>query len=390
VRRAGLEAGEYSTGSVMSRLNRYVFRQLFWITVLVLASLTCVAWLTQSLRFVELIVNRGLSVPLFVYFTALLLPSLLSIILPVAVFIAVAFTYNRLIVDSELVAMRATGLSQRRLAMPAILLALACTAFGYVLSLWLLPASYRQFKDTQFEIRDTYTSVLLQEGVFTTLMKGVTVYVRDRAPDGELLGIIVQDGRDRQHSATMMAERGALVEGPDGPRVLMIKGNRQEMDVKTGRMSILYFDRYVFDVGTASAAPQTRWREPRERYLGELFLPRGQGDKTWSYNKLRMEGHSRLAGPLLSLAVALVALACLLTGEFDRRGQGRRIAFAVVLVVGIEGGALVLKSVGEKYLAAAPLLYADPIVPILVAALALAVTGRRRRRRGMPAAQPAG
>ncbi len=372
----------------MSRLNRYVFRQLFWMTVLVAASLTCVVWLTQSLRFVELIVNRGLSVPLFVYFTALLLPSLLTIILPIALFIAVVFTYNRLTVDSELVAMRATGLSQRRLATPALVLAVGCTLVGYLLSLWLLPASYRQFKDTQFEIRDSYASVLLQEGVFTTLMKGVTVYVRDRAPDGELLGIIVQDNRDRQHSATMMAERGALVEGTNGPRVLMIKGNRQELDEKTGRMSILYFDRYVFDVGTASAATRARWREPRERYLDELFLPSSDRDKIWNYNKLRMEGHSRLAGPLLSLAAALVALACLLTGEFDRRGQARRIAFAIALVVVIEGGALVLKSVGEKYLAAAPLLYADPMLPILIAGLALAVTGRRRRR-GAPAVQPA-
>ncbi len=372
----------------MSRLNRYVFRQLFWVTILVLASLTCVVWLMQSLRFVELIVNRGLSVPLFVYFTALLLPSLLNIILPIAVFIGVVFTYNRLTADSELVAMRATGLSQRGLATPALVLALACTAFGYVLSLWLLPASYRQFKETQVEIRDTYTSVLLQEGVFTTLMKGVTVYVRDRAPDGELLGIIVQDNRDPARTATMMAERGALVQGTDGPRVLMINGNRQEVDQKTGRMSILYFDRYVFDVGTSSEAPQARWREPRERYLDELFLPSSERGKVLDYNKLRMEGHSRLAGPLLSLAAALLALSCLLTGEFDRRGQARRIALAIGFVVAMEAGALVIKSVGEKFLVVAPLLYADPIVPIVVAAFALLATGRRHRRRG-PAVEPA-
>ncbi len=369
----------------MSRLNRYVFRQLFWVTVLVLASLTCVVWLMQSLRFVELIVNRGLSIPLFVYFTALLLPSLVSVILPIALFIAVAFTYNRLTADSELVAMRATGMSQRRLATPAIVLALACTAFGYFLSLWLMPASYRQFKDTQLELRDTYNSVLLQEGVFTALMKNVTVYVRDRAPDGELLGIIVQDDRSPRQHATMMAERGALVQGRDGPRVLMINGNRQEVDTQTGRMSILYFDRYVFDVGAASATPQARWREPRERYLDELFVSPDRSARDWSIAKLRMEGHSRLAGPLLSLAAALVALASLLTGEFNRRGQGRRIAVAIALVVVIEGGALVIKSVGEKFLAVAPLLYADPIVPIVACALALVLTGRRRRRAARPA-----
>jgi len=368
----------------MSRLNRYVFRQLFWTALLVLASLTCVIWLVQSLRFVEMIVNRGLSVAVFVWFTALLLPSFISIILPIALFIAVMFTYNRLTADSELVVMRATGMSQFHLATPALVLACLATLLGYALTLYILPASYHEFKDTQFELRNKYTSVLLQEGVFNTLMRDVTVYVRSRESDGELLGIIVHDGRVPDRSVTMMAERGAMLEGPNGPRVLMMNGNRQEVMRTTGKLSLLYFDRYLFDVGAFSETKEERWREPRERFLDDLFAPDGEESTTFNYNKLRMEGHSRLASPLLIFAATVVALACLLTGEFNRRGQLRRMAIATLVLVGMEAAGLVIKSAGEKYPAVIPLLYADALIPILFAGLALLTTGAWRRR-----AQPA-
>jgi len=365
----------------MSRLNRYMLRQLFWIGLLVLASLTCVVWLIQSLRFVEMIVNRGLSVPIFVWFTALLLPSFISVILPIAMLIGVLFTYNRLTVDSELVVMRATGLSHRRLAAPAIVLAASATFFAYGLTLYVVPASYHQFKEMQAEIRNTYSSVLLQEGVFNTLMPNVTVYVRERRGNGELEGIIVHDGRSGDRSVTMMAERGAISEGANGPRVLMLNGNRQELIHATGNMTLLYFDRYIFDVGAFGASTEERWREPRERFIDELFPPKDEADTIFNYNKLVMEGHSRLAAPLLIFAATLIALACLLTGEFNRRGQLQRVMLASGLVIGMQATWLVIKSAGEKYLEAAPLLYLDAVIPIVLAAFFLTMGNRLRRPR---------
>lgn len=367
----------------MSRLGRYIFRQLFWTGLLVLASLTCVVWLIQSLRFVEMIVNRGLSVPVFIWFTALLLPSFVSVILPIAMLIGVLFTYNRLTADSELVVMRATGLSQRRLATPAVALAVLATLLGYALTLYILPASYHQFKETQAQIRNTYTSVLLQEGVFNTLMPNVTVYVRERKGDGELEGIIVHDGRSSEHTVTMMAERGAMTEGQNGPRVLMLNGNRQELTRATGKMTLLYFDRYIFDVGAFNGSGEERWREPRERFIDELFVPESEAATTFNYRKLVMEGHSRLSSPLLILGATMIALACLLTGEFNRRGQIKRVMVASLLVIGMQALWLVIKSAGERFLDVAPLLYVDGLLPVVIAALFLAVGHRLRRRRAM-------
>ena len=104
----------------MSGLNKYILKQLLVGMILVTAGLTCVIWLTQSLKFVEMIVNRGLTTGVFMYFTMLLLPNFLSIVLPIALFTVIVFTYSKLITDRELVVMRAAGLSQHALAKQAV------------------------------------------------------------------------------------------------------------------------------------------------------------------------------------------------------------------------------------------------------------------------------
>ena len=142
----------------------YVLRQLAWATVLVCVGLTCVIWLTQSLHFVDLIVNRGIDLSAFVSLTLYLLPTYLVIVIPIAFFAAVLFTYNKLIVDSELIVLRAAGLRPQTLAAPALVLALMLTAICYSATLYFLPNSYREFKDLQFLFRHSYSAVLLREG----------------------------------------------------------------------------------------------------------------------------------------------------------------------------------------------------------------------------------
>jgi len=370
----------------VKRIDRYIFRQLFTATLFVAVTLTGVVWLTQSLRFVEMIINRGLSAPLFVYFTMLLLPTFLGVILPIALFIAVLFIYNRLTTDSELVVLRAGGCSHLFLARPAILLAGLITLVCYAFTLYGIPASYREFKDMQYMLRDSYPTVLLQEGVFSNVMKGVTVYVRSRSDDGELAGIIVHDARDPERPVTMMAERGAIVSGDAGPRVVLVTGNRQEVDEQDGRLSLLYFDRYSFDLSSVDPGMENRWREPRERFLHELFFSPDQEKSVGYFHKLRMEGHHRLSSPLLSLSFTLIALALLLGGDFNRRGQLWRVMSAIGIVIVMEVSHLGVKNLGEKWPDLSLLMYLVPLVPAAVAAWFLSPRRYPRRTAGVPAA----
>src|ERR1700720_511393 len=106
----------------MTALGRYILKQSFSVMLLVTGALTAAVWLAQSLRLVDLIVNRGLSAEMFLYLALLILPRFLDIVLPIGAFIAVLFVFNRLITESELVVMRAAGLSPYGLAKPILVL----------------------------------------------------------------------------------------------------------------------------------------------------------------------------------------------------------------------------------------------------------------------------
>lgn len=369
----------------MNGFTRYVFSQLFVGMILVTTGLTCIIWLSQSLRFVELIVNRGVSAATFLYLTMLMLPNFLTVILPIALFCVIVFVYAKMITDREMVVMRAAGVSQFALAKPAFVLALLAIGIGYFLNLYLLPNSYRLFREMQWDIRYNYSHVLLREGAFTNVDTGITLYVRERSSDGQLHGILVHDQRDENSPFTLMAARGALVESDAGARVVMFNGNRQTIDRTTNQLSILYFDRYTFDLGKRGAATGARHREPRERQLDELFNIRKINDvDPRDFGKYIVEGHKRLTSPLLALAFAAVALACLITGSFSRRMQTQRILVSIFGMVILQASALGLENLAAKNLTLVPLLYLHATIPTILAFWYMLAPWRRR------AAPPAG
>lgn len=148
----------------MTRLDRYILRQCFAVMIFVTVALSAAIWLAQSLRLIDLIVNRGLSIDVFFYLVLLILPRFLDIVLPIGVFIAVLFTFSRLAAESELVVMRSAGLSNIALAKPVLVLAGIAFLLLMSLSAYFLPASNRAFKDLQFEIRNRFVRAWFRRG----------------------------------------------------------------------------------------------------------------------------------------------------------------------------------------------------------------------------------
>jgi len=343
-------------------------------------ALTCVLWLTQSLRFVEMIVNKGLSMGTFLKLTMLLMPGFLVVIIPISLFAVVLFTYNKLIADRELVVLRAAGLSHMALARPAMVLGVATALVGYLLSCWIIPLTVKNFHEMQFTIRNDITNVLLQEGVFNKFGDGLTIYVRSRTPAGELLGLLVHDRRNPSRAVTLMAERGALVYTDTGPRVLMANGNRQEVTPGTGKLSLLYFDSYTVDFATATGDKPDRFRDARERSTMELIRAQESEYGIGDYRRFRVELHSRLTAPLYNLGFPLLAACILLTAGFDRRGQSAQVMSAIAAMVLVQATALGISNVATGNLVFVPLIYLVAILPIALGLWILARPPWPRRR----------
>lgn len=349
---------------MMNRLQRYILKSLTLSTAYAVVGLTITIWLSQSLKLIELVVEAGAPLRIFVWLLLLTIPTFLGIVLPVALVGALLFTYNRLAVDSELVVMRSAGMGPWALARPTLLLAALVTLAVFVLNVYVTPAAHRELVRLEYSIRDDHSQLLLREGVFNEVGRKLSIYVRERSGDGQLLGVLIHDANMPAKPVTVIGERAEVIYGASGARFAVFNGNRQEMDRATGQLSQLYFERYDVDLNFAGEPAGERYPDARERSMAELLNPAMLGSvrDAKALQQLVAEFHHRLASPLLTPAFALVGLACLLSGEFNRRGQSLRITIAAALVVLLQASSLGSTSLAAKSSHFVPLLYIIPFI----------------------------
>ncbi len=317
----------------MGAISRYILRQLLATVIGVTLILTGAVWLSQSLRMISMIVNDGLSIGAFLYFTSLLLPTFFAMALPVGSAIAVMMVYSRLITDSELTIMRAVGRGPWQLAAPAYAMTAVVVMIGYVMSMWALPASLREFRSIQRSMSRDAAILLIQEGTFNHVAPGVTVYIRAREPNGEMRGVFVHDARDPDAPSTVLADRGLIGGTENGPRIVLINGTRQQLNRDRSRLEVLQFERNTMDIPRPQPSASEAYLSAPERYLGELLWPGDSERDRRNANAFFAEINSRISGPLVSLAFIMVSLSALLSGEFNRRGRMGRLAVAAAVTI---------------------------------------------------------
>ena len=356
----------------MRKLSLYILRQILGPFLLFTLLLTLVVWMTQSLRLLDLVINRGQSAGIFAYLTLLMLPSLLVVIVPIAFFGAALFALNKLNHDSELVVMWSAGLSRFQMALPVIFAAAMAMTLTYLCSLYLMPLGQRLTRDKVFEIRADIGAAILREGAFTTPSEGLTVFIRELSPTGEIKGILVHDNRDLSKPITYIAETGVLAQTPVGARLIMLKGNIERAEESGSKLSVLKFDRYVFDLDEYAGQPRASERETSERYLSELLEPQLTGTNQDARRGVYLaEAHNRLSAPLYCLAFALIALAATAKGHMARASYALRLSGAALM-----GAVLRLLGYAAQGTAARNpqflmVLYLIPLVGILIGAAIL-------------------
>ncbi len=349
-----------------NRIDRYILGQLTLALALVTVGLVALIWLTQSLRFIQIIVNRGLSPVVFVKLTLLLVPSFLATILPITCFIVVLFVYARLAGDRELTVMRAAGMSDASLARPALLLAAATMLLCYFLNLVLVPASLSAFRNYEFEIRNQIAAFLLEPGVFTPVTDKVTVYVQSRGPDNSLQGILIEDGRQKDAPATILARSGELMVNAQGPVVLLQDGSREQIDPKTKRLDVLTFDRNVVGLAQSANNSVIDLTDSAEAPLPQLFHPAASLTPA-EQSKWLVEGYRRLSVPLTVLSFTLIGLLAILGGMFRRHGGVMRPLAAVAAVTLLVALGLGVNNLAARDITLVPLIWLTVLLPGLIA-----------------------
>ena len=351
----------------MKIVTQYILKQMLFGFFLITAGLLMIVWLSQSLRLFDMLLNSKVSIWLFIRLTLTLIPGYLAIISPIALFAVALFTYNRLITDRELIILRAAGMSPLQLAKPVIVIGVLFTLLGFHISLVLVPNAVANFRELRWKIQHDVSHLLIQEGEFNDIKNGITVYIRSKNNDGSLEGIILHDQHSANSQVTLLAEKGSISYRDGIPQISMENGSRQEVSNKSGRFSILYFDRYNIDFLSQKEKAASRFKNPGERSLKELFYtPKENLPNLKTFRRFRLEGFKRLSLPFFNLSFMMIAVAGLLTGTFNRRGHNKRLIVTVLIMAGVQVAELGAENLCMRNLDFVPLLYILSISPTFV------------------------
>ncbi len=356
----------------MKKITRYIFGQLLFAVLAVTIVLTCIVWLVQMLRYIDLIASKGIPLLLFLEMVGYLLPNIFVIIIPIAILISVLFIYNKLIADHELVVMQGAGMGYWQLAKPTIIISLIFTFFLYFITIYFLPFSFRKHRDIALALRQESLMSLLSVGQFNTF-KNYTVYVHHQDAQGNFQGILLYNASQKDKPVLFMAEKGILFDkGTEGAHLLLINGNRQEQEATTGKPSILYFDQYVIETKEkASESGKTeRFLKAHERNMEDLLNPKEPVSADMR-SAFLSAAHQRLSAPLYALAFGLVGVCAMILGHFSRKKRTGKILMACAIATFVEVGVMVSLHTSVHVDLMIALSYGLILVPIVICLLLL-------------------
>jgi len=364
----------------MTRLDRYIIGQLIGPFGFFALVFTGILWLTQSLKFLDTVVANGQSAVVFLEFSSLVFPQVMIYVIPLSVFAAALYTLNRLYVESELVVMLTSGHGPLQLALPLLLFGVMGMLGLLIVTMYLYPVSATRLGDRLAEVRQEFTNSLIVEGKFVHPTAGVTFYIRDTNEAGEMAGIFIHDARDAAQPVTYSARRAVLFSDNVISRIIMFDGAVQNLDTTADTIDTVSFDRLAYDLNEFMDTPAERVRRPREYFFHEGIQPDPSlYGKSRTLGEFVSEAHDKLAAPLLTLTLPLLALGAILTGSFRRNGFTLRMTVGVGLLIIFQAFSVFAKGYVESF----PQMWAVAYVPALlsiVVGLGLLANATRSRR----------
>ncbi|MDO5648649.1 LPS export ABC transporter permease LptF [Paracoccus sp. (in: a-proteobacteria)] len=370
----------------MPRLDRYILIQmltLFGFFALVLVS---VYWINRAVRLFDELLNDGQTALVVLEFTALTLPIVMAIVLPVAAFAAAAYATNRLAGESELVAMQAAGVSPWRLARPVAVYGVLVGLMVAVLVHGLVPMAYSRLAERRAEIAESVTAQFLRPGAFQYPARDVTLFIRDIAADGRLLDLFIQDDRDAQNRVTYTATEALLVRLDTGPSLLLLDGMTQNMRIGDGqqRLSVTRFAELSYDIGRMMGGGGERGRDLRDYGTLRLLSPDDALLQATGATQDRAiaAAHDRIAQPFLAPIAAMIGFATLMIGGFSRFGVWRQVGWAVLCLLVVQFVSNAATSQVTREPAMWPVVYAPLLIGGALCLALLWLAGRPLRIKG--------
>ena len=363
----------------VQKLDRYIFKQLSLIFVFFLFVFTLIFWINRAIGLFDRLITDGHSSSTLFQFALLSLPSITTIVFPLACFAAVIFVTNRLKIDSEFTVLQSAGLSPWRLNKPYFIFGILCMLILGFFTTFVVPNTAKILHEKQLELDSSVSARLLKGGKFIHPFKGVTFYIKEIENDGTLLNVFLHDRRNEDEFLTYTATRAFLAKDENRTVLYMENGLIQTIGTSIKELSTTEFKSEAIDLSDAikKGGNNTTYLSHVSTWLLIKNRQEVATSTRASAGSILLELHNRLHRPMFCFVAAILGFSSLLIGNYNRFGFGKQIALAVSIIVLIKITESYTTKLSLHNFLLWPLIYVPSLIGIISSVIFLKISASK-------------
>ena len=193
-------------------IYRYFFKEFISLFVLILISISIIVWIVQAVNYLDFVTEDGHAFGVYFTYSILNIPKVISRLIPLVFLISLLATILRFEKNNELLVFWTSGLNKIRLVNLAFKISILITLFQLLLSLAVSPSSLNFARSILKSSSITLFSSLVKEKKFNDTVKGLTIFVEEKKPNGEMLNVFLRDDTaSNAKSKTIIAKKGHII-----------------------------------------------------------------------------------------------------------------------------------------------------------------------------------
>ena len=314
--------------------SSYIFKRLCASIGVLAAILVVLLWLTQSLRFIEVIVHHNVSLQSYFSLIIYLLPDMFVKVVPMCTLLGAIINFGKMTLDNELQVMQTLGKSPWKILHSGFALANILTFSLLFLNIFTIPSTYRAFRTQEFQLRNQFSSSIVREGSFNVI-KSLTIFVDKRISAKEFEGVFIHDTGEHTNKKprkpyTIFAKEGVLKKIENNYILILHNGIRQERDSKNAIQSF-EFDELVYNLDEFTSIASSRNLKPYEKDLRELFqITNENAENIKLQQRMAAEAHQRILLPFLCIINMLMVSLVMVVNRPSRRLRRKRMILLIL------------------------------------------------------------
>ncbi|WP_455482413.1 LPS export ABC transporter permease LptF [Bartonella sp. B35(2025)] len=346
----------------MRIIELYILKRVFILFNAVMAAVVGVIWTVQILSKINFLTTSGQTLLAVLYFSLSLVPSVIFLVIPFALVIAITATLSTMNQDSELAVISVSGFPKYTIWKPILFLAIIASCVSFFIANFVVPQTRFNMRQMLANAQSDLINLFIHEGNFQKLADNLYIEIGERNPDGTLGRLFIADQRDPKIDLFYYATKASIVSNKNGSFLILNNGEIERVSHQNDGVSIIQFSSYTFNLGEFIPNDKIPTFYPKDRPLSYLLNPSPK-DPYYQHKPLqyKAELHRRFTEWLYPIVFSLIAIAVAGNMRSYRQAQisGNFSAIAFSLLVYWIGHFFAEKA--KNNLAYVPLLYITPI-----------------------------